>query len=44
MIKNRWLSITKVAGEEFRKLAVFIPASFREGPTINLYYPNHVVK
>jgi hypothetical protein len=30
------LSITKVAGKEFRKLAVFIPAPFREGPTINL--------
>jgi hypothetical protein len=44
MMKNRWLSITKVAGEEFRKLAVFIPAPFREGPTINLYYRYHMVK
>jgi hypothetical protein len=42
MMRNR--SIPKVAGEEFRKFAVFIPASFREGPTINLYYRYHMVK
>jgi hypothetical protein len=33
---NRWLSTTKDAGNEFRKLALFIPAPFREQPTINL--------
>jgi hypothetical protein len=44
MMRNRCLSITKVAGKEFRKLAVFIPAPFRERPTINLYYHYHVVK
>jgi hypothetical protein len=44
MMRNRCLSTTKVAGKEFRKLAVFIPASFRERPTINLYYRYHVIK
>jgi hypothetical protein len=44
MMGNKWLSTTKIAGREFRKLAVFISAPFRERPTINLYYRYHVVK
>jgi hypothetical protein len=44
MIWNIWLFTIKVADREFRKLAVFIPAPFRERPTINLYYRYRVVK
>jgi hypothetical protein len=41
---NRWLSTTKVAGRISKTPCIYIPAPFRERPTINLYYRYHVIK